>query len=822
VDAAAGPDLPSLLRRFRTQAGFSQQTLADRALISVQAVSALERGSRKVPYRYTLDRIADALSLSQEERTELESSARRARGQHLDEPVGVPAHNLPRQLTSFFGRAGVLKEIVLLLARTPLVSIVGTGGAGKTRLAVAVASALLGKFGDGVCFVDLSPLSDPGLVPQALAGALRVEESPKRSLVETLVAYLAQKRLLIVLDNCEHVMSGARAIAGIVLSECPEIRLLATSREALAVGGERAYRIPPLDVPRGTPTPEEALRHGAVELFVDRMRAVDTQAAITPENVEPIVEICRRLDGLPLALELAAARTAVLSPSQLCERLDRIFDVLAKNEGAAISRHETMRAVIDWSSALLPSHARLLFARLAVFVGGFSLESATAVCSDERLPSSGLLESLTSLAAQSLITVDFEGGGARYHLLEATRQYALEKLEQHGERAAIAQQHGVAFLHMAERFDSEWYNAAERSWFREAQAEVDNFRAALSWSLAEGHDVSSGRLLAAALARVWYSIAPLEGRRWVHLAIERSDEQTPIEVRARLYVADAELCSSLGEYKAALSAAQQALQLGDGLGELQRARAEQAAGSAFGALGRAAEGQTLLEDALAISCRLDNRRMQALVLGDLGTARSRCGDLEGAKGFYAEALEYYEALNLERPAASIAGNLAEVEFAAGDAAAALQLAEQARAGHEAAQNRRSVANVFCNMAAYLIALDCFDDARAYGREALAAVREVKRTVLTAYVLQHLAAVGALQPLSAHGNGDAVRKRAAMLLGFVDAWLTKLEAPREYTERQEYERVVTSLRAAMGDRFESAMAHGAGWTEAAAVATALEL
>ncbi len=822
MNAAAGAGLPSLLRRFRTQAGFSQQTLAERALISVQAVSALERGSRKAPYRYTLDRIANALSLTQEERAELESSARPARGQHLEEPVAVPAHNLPRQLTPFFGRAEVLKEVVALLARTPLVSIVGTGGAGKTRLAIAVGSALLNKFPDGVWFVDLSALSDPGLVVQALAGTLRVEESPRRSLVETLVAYLTQRRLLIVLDNCEHVMSGARTIAAALLLECPQITLLATSREALGVSGERAYRIPPLEVPRGVPTPEEALRYGAVELFVDRMRAADTQATITRENVEPIVEICRRLDGLPLALALAAARTPVLSPSQLCERLDRIFDVLAKEDGAAIPRHETMRAVIDWSCALLPSQARLLFARLAVFVGGFSLESATAVCSDERLPPAGLLESLSSLAAQSLIAVDFEGRDARYRLLEATRQYALEKLEQLGERAAIAQQHGVAFLRMAERFDREWYNAAERSWFHEAQTELDNFRAALSWSLAEGHDVSSGRVLAAALARVWYSIAPLEGRRWVRLAIECSDDRTPIDVRVRLYVADAELCSSLGEYKAALSAAQQALQLGDGLGELQRARAQQAAGSALGALGRASEGQTLLEDALAISRRLDNRRMQALVLGDLGTARSRCGDVEGAKRFYAKALEYYEALNLERPAASIAGNLAEVEFAAGDAAAALQLAEQARAGHEATQNRRSVANDLCNMAAYLIALDCFDDARAYGREALAAVREVKRTVLTAYVLQHLAAIGALQPLSGHGNRDAVRRRAAMLLGFVDAWLTKLEAPREYTERREYERVIASLRATMGDRFESAMAHGAEWTEAAAVAAALEL
>ncbi|MGA9945053.1 MAG: hypothetical protein WBP75_08435, partial [Candidatus Cybelea sp.] len=455
------------------------------------------------------------------------------------------------------------------------------------------------------------------------------------------------------------------------------------------------------------------------------------------------------------------------------------------------------------------------------FAGGFSLESASAVCCDERLPPGDLLELLSSLVAQSLIAVDFECENSRYHLLEATRQYALEKLEQNGERAGVAQRHLVAFLHVAARLDRDWYDAAERSWFRDAEAEVDNFRTALAWSLAERRDLRSGRALAAALTHVWYSIAPVEGRRWVRLAIDCSDDETPPEVLARLYVADAWLSGSLGEYKASLAAAQQALQLDGELDELQLARAQLAAGSALGGLGRAGDGQTLLEVALAVSRLLDNRRMQALVLGELGTARLRCGDVEGARRFYADALAYYEALNLERPAASIAGSLAEVEFAAGDAATALHLAEQARAAHEAMQNRRAVANDLCNMAAYFIALDCFDDARACATQALLVNRDVKQTVLTAYMLQHLAAVAVLQVQSEQRSVDAAPKRA-MLLGFVDAWLTKLEARREYTERQEYERVIAALRAAMGDHLESTMAHGAEWTEAVAVAVALEM
>ncbi len=359
------------------------------------------------------------------------------------------------------------------------------------------------------------------------------------------------------------------------------------------------------------------------------------------------------------------------------------------------------------------------------------------------------------------------------------------------------------------------------AWFREARAELDNARAALEWSLGQGRDVQTGCALASALSRVWYSISPLEGRRWVRSALDALGSGANAEMLAQLHVADAELCGALGEYKASLAAAERALQTAGGLGELQIARARQAAGSALGAIGRGVEGEKLLEQALAAARQLDNRRLQALALGDLGTARSRSGDVEGARRYYAEALAFYVALGLERPSASISGNLAEVEFAAGDAAAALQRAEEARAGHEATGNRRSMANDLCNMAAYLVALDCFDDARAHATRALVVARDVKATVLTAYVLQHLAAVGALQR-GDERNGEPSRERAAMLLGFVDARLSHLEAGREYTERQEYERVLGALGDAMGERLPKVMALGADWTEEGAAAVALEM
>ncbi|MGB6714443.1 MAG: helix-turn-helix domain-containing protein [Candidatus Cybelea sp.] len=818
-DAATTPELAALLRKFRVQAGLSQQTLADRALISVQAVSALERGYRKAPYRATLERIADALALSQEARQRLERSARPSRGPRQL----APAHNLPRQLTSFLGRDEVAREILDLVDTAPLVSIIGTGGAGKTRAAVEVGTRSLSRFPHGVWFVDLAPLNDPAVVPHALARVLRVQESPHRTLYETLFSYLEQKRLLIILDNCEHVISEARLVAEWLLRECPSVALLTTSREPLSITGERTYQIPSLAVPKQSlPSPREALKYGAVVLFADRVRATISRFEVTTENVKPVVEICRRLDGLPLALELAAARASVLSPREISDRLDRVFDVLTGVGQASLPRHATMRAVIDWSYELLSVQAQLLLDRLAIFSGSFTLETATAVCADETIAQQDILELLSSLVAQSLTMVDFTHERTRYQLLEVTRQYALEKLVKRGEWQTLAGRHARALVQVVARLDRDWYAADERSWIREAEAELDNFRAALGWSLGERNDLRSGRLLAGALTRLRYSLPPVEGRRWVRLAIDSITEETHADEVAQLYIADAELCGVLGESAASLTSAEQALRLRWVLDALQVARAEHAAGSALAAIGKNSEGEALLKKALAAAKRLENRRLQALALTDLGTARSRCGDVNGARRFYAEALAHYVSLGLERPAASIAGNLAEVEFAAGDPGAALHRAEEARAGHAATGNRRAEAADLSNMSAYLVALDCFDDARAYALLALEAAREVHTPVLTAFVLQHVAAIAALRGGLDKPRSTKKLELAAMLLGFVEARLRSLGAHRDHTERQEQARVVAALQSVFGERLNTLMALGAQWGEESVAAAALEL
>jgi len=823
LDESAGSELATLLKGFRVRAGLSQQSLAEQASVSVQAVSALERGYRKVPYPKTLERLCDALSLSHEDRSALEESARRARGLRLHEHDSTPAHNLPRQLTSFLGRDDDVSAIAALVKSAPLVSVVGTGGIGKTRVAIEVANQVLPDFPDGVWFVELAPLSDPDLVVHAIAAALGVQESPRMPLLASIASNLSRNRALVILDNCEHVIAQARNAAGSLIRECPKVAFLATSREALLVTGERAYRLPSLAVPgHADVSPEIAMTYGAIALFVDRVTATDARFAVDEANVLPIAEICRRLGGLPLAIELAAARSTVLSFTQIADRLDHLFDVLVPSDPTALPRHQTLRSVIEWSYDLLSSKAKSLFARLGIFRSSFSLDTATFVCAGGDVADDDVFELLSSLIAQSMVMAEFSRGEARYHMLEATRQFALEKLTQRGEREIVAQRQARSSLQVAERLDRGWHESDERRWFNDAAVDLDNCRAALEWTLVEKQDVPMGCRIAGTLERVWYSLAPVEGRNWVRLAMSSLDLDAEPAVARLLLIADSELCGALGEYAASYASAQRALQIAEPFDEMQMAKAKQSAGTALGGLGRADEAESLLHEALAVAKRSSARRFQALALGDIGTVRSRRGDIGGARYFYDEALTYYTALNLERPAASIAGNLAEIEFASGDVAAALHRAEEARSGHEAWHNRRSVANDLCNIAAYLIAMDCFDDARVHAISALKVAREVQATVLTAYILQHFAAIGTLDQRSEPAQQKLSLERSAMLLGFVNARLAALQSGREYTEQQECDRIIEVLRNRVGERLDTLMLLGEAWSDDGACLAALDL
>jgi predicted ATPase/class 3 adenylate cyclase len=734
-------------------------------------------------------------------------------------------NNLPRQLTSFVGRDDVVAEVAALIEKFPLVTLVGTGGAGKTRCAVQVGAEVLDGSGDGVWLAELAPINDPSLVATVIAQALNVQGQANRPMLETLLAFLKRKRLLLILDNCEHVVDEARKVVAAILHACPDVRILATSREGLNTAGEHVYRMPSLPVPAaGAPVAlEAALRYGAVALFADRAMAADGRFALSDDNATYVAEICRRLDGIPLAIELAAARVKVLSPQQLAQKLDERFRVLTGGDRTALPRQQTMRALIDWSYDLLSDDERTLFRKLSIFAGGFTLETAGAIGVDEITDEIAVLDLLSSLVDKSLVAAELVGSGTRYRLLESTREYAREKLTDAGEYEVTSQAHAAAFLALAEELDQRWESKPNRAWLAQSWLELENFRAALEWALVSRRNVQLGQRLVGVLQQVWSYFAMAEGRAWVTTAQSLIDPQTPSSVIASLDLTEAAIASALTQNKASALAAQRALtryrEVGD---QLQIAHAELSLGRALTFLGNLEQAEALLTQALASARALGARNSTVGALRTLADARDMAGDIAGARQLCGEALAIARAIGAERMVASITANLAETEFHGENVEEALRLASEALAIHREHNSIGRVVVVLSNIAAYLTALARYDEARVSAREALAAARDIEYDVGVAFLLQHLAAIGTLRP-NAAGLERQDRARASRILGYVDARYASLGALREYTEQQEYERILPILRDALGaDECARLGAEGSAWSEDQAVAEALQI
>jgi predicted ATPase len=405
------------------------------------------------------------------------------------------AHNLPRQLTSFIGREREMGEVKEFLATTRLLTLTGSGGCGKTRLALQVAADLLEAYADGVWLVELAALADPTLVPQTVASALGVREQPVRPLTETLVDYLQPKVLLLILDNCEHLLTASAQLANALLRSCPRLRMLASSRQGLGIAGERTYRVPSLSLPQPRPLPpvERLTDYEAVRLFVERAVFTQPSFAITDQNAPAVAQVCERLDGIPLAIELAAARVKALPVEKLNERLDDMFRLLTGGSRTALPRQQTLRALIDWSYDLLSEPERALLRRLSAFAGGWTLEAAEAVGVGEGVEEWEVLDLLTSLVEKSLVLYEEREGEGRYRLLETVRQYARDRLLESEEGEAVRTRHLEFFLHWAEQGPG----------LERLETEHDNLRAALAWSGAQRQgDV--GLRLGGAMGGFWH------------------------------------------------------------------------------------------------------------------------------------------------------------------------------------------------------------------------------------------------------------------------------------------------------------------------------
>jgi predicted ATPase/DNA-binding SARP family transcriptional activator len=728
-------------------------------------------------------------------------------------PRETSANNLPQKLTSFVGRDEVATEIGTLIERHPLLSLVGAGGVGKTRCAVEVAAQLLDGSGDGVWFVELSALNDPALVTAAIATVLNLEERPDRSLLETLLGFLRRKRLLLILDNCEHVIGEVRRVASCITRECPRVRMVVTTREPLNVAGERVYRMPSLSVPPDADVSvAEVPRYGALQLFVDRAAKPGTGFALNDAKARDVAEICRRLDGIPLAIELAAARVTVLTPKQILQKLDARLRILTGGDPAGLPRHQTMRALIDWSYDLLSPDERRVFRTLAVFAGGCTLEMAHAVCGSETLDEIAVLDLISSLVDKSLVEAEPLAGEMRYRLLESTREYAREKLVAHGEEGAAADAHAVAFLALAERLERAYEKTPDRLWLEWVTPELDNWRQAFAWG--NGTAFLTQRL-AGALRWAFAYLAPSEGRRWTRIALESAHAAAPPAVLAKLDLVEAMYANALKDRKSSLAAAERALERYRSIGETYGAiEAQRRAASAEQFLGRHVEAERRLEDVLPAARAEDGAPKQlGHIIRELAQTRLLGRDFAGARERFLEAHRVFAAAGADWPVAIVAGDLAELAFLEGDSLDALRFAGEALGGARAFNDLPGVAAHLHNTSAYLIPLARYDEARSHAREALAFARELEIRYVFIFALQHLAAVAAMRP---DATSDDVR-RAARLLGFIEGLLERAEIRREFTEQHEYDALRGALRRAFDETELAAfMGEGRGWTEDRAI------
>ena len=549
-------------------------------------------------------------------------------------------NNLPQQVTSFIGRERDEKEIAELLAKHRLVTLQGAGGIGKTRLSLQVAADLMDDFPDGVWLVELAALNDARLVPQAIASVLGVKEEAGHPVIDALVKFVADRRLLVILDNCEHLVEACALVARRVLGAGPHVRILASSREPLHVAGEAIYPLQPLAVP----DPYGSFRKSAIEgfaaarLFIERATAAQPAFAVSDDNAMAVAGICQRLDGIPLALELAAARVRSLSVEQISARLSDRFRLLTGGDRTALPRQQTLRALIDWSFDLLTPQERVLFRRLAAFAGGFTLEAAESVGAGESIDAIDVLFLLTNLVEKSLVTMD--AGGERYRLLETVRHYALDRLASSGEADATRTRHLAFYVALAERAKPEIVGPRQGQWLARLDAELENLLAANAWCDSAEGGAEIGLLLLDSIKMYFFNRGLLTlGHRLLIEALAREGAHERNVPRCRGLFDAGQFCCSIGRFQDAMRLLGESLAIAREVGDAQRiAAALQPLGETASELGDFAAARRYLDEAVERARTLSDKRELAAALVNLAQLQRAMGETDSAEPLYEEGL----------------------------------------------------------------------------------------------------------------------------------------------------------------------------------------
>ena len=554
--------------------------------------------------------------------------------------------NIPAEVTSFIGRRREAAELKRLLEVSRLVTLTGVGGVGKTRLALRVGGEVRRAFPDGVWFVDLSALQDPGLVADEVGVTLGLRDHSGRWPVQALTEYLADKQLLLVLDNCEHVLDACALLLSGVLRGAPNVRILATSRQPLGIAGEHVLAVPALSLPDPNlpiPTPRAFAQYEALALFVERAQAATSSFTVTPENNAAVIELCRSLDGVPLAIELATARLRTLTPEQILARLDDRFRLLIGGDRSVHPRQRSLQALIDWSFELCSPAERALWVRLAVFPGGFDVDAAADVCTADDLDSSSVLNALAGLVDRSLLVPESAGPRMRYRLLETVRQYGLARLADSGEYIALRRRHRDHFCRLARQAEAQWCGAAQLDWVARLTGEHDNFRAALTFSLTEPGEQRVGLELAGTLWLHWWLSGYLgEGRQWLERALAGVAE--PCSERGKALWADAYLRLNQDDVSGARAQLESSRRIGEAVSDPDvLAHAVELQGMAALLSRDWPAAATLSEEALGRHGALGNRFGVIMSLARWALAAYLMGDTEQAISCHTAALAESEA-----------------------------------------------------------------------------------------------------------------------------------------------------------------------------------
>ena len=733
----------------------------------------------------------------------------------------TPRHNLPAQRSSFVGREQEVLEVGQALAMTRLLTLTGAGGSGKTRLALEVARDLLEAYPNGVWLVELAPLSEELLVPKAVAEALKVPERPQEPLVDTLADVLRERQLLLVVDNCEHLIEAAAGLVDKLLDSCPRVRILATSREALGVEGEARRPVPPLSAPEpqeGTSSSEELEAYESVRLFIERARGRDPTFSLSPQNALAVAEICWRLEGIPLAIELAAARVGTLSLAQISQRLVGSLELLTRGGRTAVPRQRTLKGTLDWSHNLLSEPERSVFRRLSPFAGGWTLEASEAVTSSGGVAEGEVLDLLYGLAEKSLVAAEAtgEGDSVRHRLLEPIRQYARQKLEESGEAEEVRRRHAAYFLTLAEEAEPRLRGPQDKEWLDRLEAEHDNMRAALSWAL-ESEEVELALRLGGALGTTFWSAHGHmgEGRKWLEEALAKADSRASAAARIKALQAVFRLTFEQNDHDRTQAIAQEAMELSAEVeigSSLAASLRMMLAGPAW-IRGDYERGKELLEESLSLSRGADDKGMIVEALQMLAIITDGLGDRARAKEIYQEGIALCREAGVAYLLPNLLLDLGYFLILEGDYEQGAVLNEEAAALYLEHGYRTGLNYALDNQGWAALLQGDHEQAKSYYEESLVVSKEIGDKMIASESLDGLACISG-------ARGEALR--AGRLFGAAQALQVRqavaFQTPQAEAWRQPYR---ATARSQVGEAaWEEVLAQGRAMTLEEAIEYAL--